>query len=141
MIHYIKCIMPGKSSKWELGFVHYITKFTMSRFVILRFKCMYLTVKIYNLHFYYEQGVRDTTHFLLQSFSYFRCFFSLLISFELREYISDSSYMVKKIFSIFWAHLIFTFSTIGNMQCWIEFKFDGLQHIKSEGNIDIHQSC
>ena len=41
-------------------------------------------------------GVRDTTHFLLQSFSYFRCFFTLLISFELREYISDSSYMVKK---------------------------------------------
>ena len=32
MIHYIKCIMPSKSSKLELGFVHYITKFTISRF-------------------------------------------------------------------------------------------------------------
>ena len=31
--------MLGKSSKWELGFVHYIKKFTISRFVISRFKC------------------------------------------------------------------------------------------------------
>ena len=29
--------MPGKSTKWELGFVHSITKFTISRFVISRF--------------------------------------------------------------------------------------------------------
>ena len=30
--------MLSKSSKWELGFVHYIKKFTISRFVILRFE-------------------------------------------------------------------------------------------------------
>ena len=27
------------SSKWELGLVHYIAKFTISRFVISRFEC------------------------------------------------------------------------------------------------------
>ena len=31
--------MLSKSSKWELGFVHYIAKFTISRFVISRFEC------------------------------------------------------------------------------------------------------
>ena len=31
--------MLRKSSKWELGFVHYIVKFTISRFVISRFEC------------------------------------------------------------------------------------------------------
>ena len=31
--------MLSKSSKRELGFVHYIAKFTISRFVILRFEC------------------------------------------------------------------------------------------------------
>ena len=39
IIHYLKCIMHSKSSKLELGFVHYITKFTISRFVIARFQC------------------------------------------------------------------------------------------------------
>ena len=39
IIHYIKCNMLSKSSKWELGFVHYIAKFTISRFVISRFEC------------------------------------------------------------------------------------------------------
>ena len=34
--------MLSKSSKWELGFVHYITKFTISRFVISRFECTYI---------------------------------------------------------------------------------------------------
>ena len=32
--------MLGKSSKLELGFVHYIKKFTISRFVISRFECI-----------------------------------------------------------------------------------------------------
>ena len=32
--------MLSKSSKWELGFVHYITKFTILRFVISRFECI-----------------------------------------------------------------------------------------------------
>ena len=31
--------MLSKSSKWELGFVHFITKFTISRFIISRFEC------------------------------------------------------------------------------------------------------
>ena len=35
---YIKCNMLSKSSKWELGFVHYIKEFTISRFVISRFE-------------------------------------------------------------------------------------------------------
>ena len=39
IIPYIKCNMLSKSSKWELGFVHYIAKFTISRFVISRFEC------------------------------------------------------------------------------------------------------
>ena len=32
--------MHSISSKWELGFVHYITKFTISRFVISWFECI-----------------------------------------------------------------------------------------------------
>ena len=36
---YIKCTMFSKSSKMELGFVHYIAKFTILRFVISRFEC------------------------------------------------------------------------------------------------------
>ena len=32
--------MLSKSSKWELGLVPYITKFTISRFVISRFECI-----------------------------------------------------------------------------------------------------
>ena len=31
--------MLCKSSKWELGFVHYNAKFTISGFVISRFEC------------------------------------------------------------------------------------------------------
>ena len=34
--------MTGKSSKWKLGLVHYTAKFTISRFVISKFECMYL---------------------------------------------------------------------------------------------------
>ena len=33
--------MLSKSSKWELAFVHYIAKFTISRFVISRFECTF----------------------------------------------------------------------------------------------------
>ena len=40
IIHYIKCNMISKSSRWELGLVHYIAKFTISRFVIFRFECI-----------------------------------------------------------------------------------------------------
>ena len=34
--------MLSKSSKWELGFVRYITKFTISRYVISRFECIFI---------------------------------------------------------------------------------------------------
>ena len=37
IIHNIKCNMLSKSSKWELCFIYYIVKFTISRFVISRF--------------------------------------------------------------------------------------------------------
>ena len=40
--------MFSKSSKWELGFVHYITKFTISRFTISRFKCNNITPSHWN---------------------------------------------------------------------------------------------
>ena len=40
-VHYIKYNMLSKSSKWELGFVHYIMKFTILRFVISRFECIF----------------------------------------------------------------------------------------------------
>ena len=38
-IWYIKCNILSKSSKWKLGSVHYIAKFTILRFVISRFEC------------------------------------------------------------------------------------------------------
>ena len=31
--------MLSKSSKWELGLVHFIVKFTILRFVMSRFEC------------------------------------------------------------------------------------------------------
>ena len=40
-LYQIICNMLSKSSKWELGFVHYITKFTILRFVISRFECIF----------------------------------------------------------------------------------------------------
>ena len=38
--------MPSKSSKWELSVVHYIAKFTISRF-----ECMYFQIVSMKLHF------------------------------------------------------------------------------------------
>ena len=32
--------MLSKSSKWELGLVHYIAKFTILRIIISRFECI-----------------------------------------------------------------------------------------------------
>ena len=34
--------MLSKTSKWELGFVHYIVKFIISRFVISRFEYIFI---------------------------------------------------------------------------------------------------
>ena len=34
----MKCNVLSKSSKWEMGFVHYIARFTISRFIISRFE-------------------------------------------------------------------------------------------------------
>ena len=42
IIHCIKCNMLVNPQKQELGLVHYIRKFTISRFVISRFECMVL---------------------------------------------------------------------------------------------------
>ena len=45
--------MLSKSSKWELSFVHYIVKFTISRFVISRFEfTSYLITISLSLKFY-----------------------------------------------------------------------------------------
>ena len=45
--------MLSKSSKWKLGFVHFIAKFTISRFVISRFECTsYLITISLSLKFY-----------------------------------------------------------------------------------------
>ena len=52
VVHYIKCNMPSKSSKWELGFVHYIAKFTISRFVISRFECTPSKCTIFYITFF-----------------------------------------------------------------------------------------
>ena len=42
IFHYLKSnSMLSKSSKCELGLVHYIAKFTISRFVISRFECIW----------------------------------------------------------------------------------------------------
>ena len=49
IIQFIKCNMLSKSSKWELSFVHYISKFTILRFVISRFECtIFLNIKSQN---------------------------------------------------------------------------------------------
>ena len=40
--------MLSKSSKWEMGFVHNIAKFTMSRFVISKFECSSSTTTYLN---------------------------------------------------------------------------------------------
>ena len=42
IIYYIKCKMLSKSSKWELDLVHYIAKFTISRFECNIKWCNYL---------------------------------------------------------------------------------------------------
>ena len=39
--------MLSKSSIWELGFVQYIAKFTISRFVISRFECIWFKKRKY----------------------------------------------------------------------------------------------
>ena len=46
---YIKCNMLSKSSKWELGFVHFIPKFTISRFIISRFEWYIYYVSTINI--------------------------------------------------------------------------------------------
>ena len=45
IIHYIKCNMLSKSWKCELGFVHYIAKFTISRF---EYTYIYLNFNVNN---------------------------------------------------------------------------------------------
>ena len=49
--------MLSKSTKWELGLVHYIVKFTISRFVISRFECILFWVMIWKLTAQLELGI------------------------------------------------------------------------------------
>ena len=45
-LYHIKCNMLSKFSKWELGFVHYIAKFSILRFTISRFEyTLYFTIR------------------------------------------------------------------------------------------------
>ena len=47
--------MPSKSSKWELGLVHYIVKLSISMFVILRFEYIYKFSPLFGLVFHGEK--------------------------------------------------------------------------------------
>ena len=49
--------MLSKYLKWELGLVHYIVKFTISRFVISRFECILFWVMIWKLTAQLELGI------------------------------------------------------------------------------------
>ena len=77
-LHYIKCKMLSKSSKWELGFVHYIAKFTILRFIISRFE-LFETIIIHRWHHIYFQNFQhppllyifDVLSFLNSSFCVF----------------------------------------------------------------------
>ena len=51
--------MLSKSAKWELGFVHYIAKFTISRLVISRFECNFYTQKLTTLLNSESLGIED----------------------------------------------------------------------------------
>ena len=57
--------MLSKTSKWELGFVHNIAKFTISRFVISRFECT-LQEKILKQFFFYTDFRQPVLNFTLQ---------------------------------------------------------------------------
>ena len=49
--------MLSSSLKWEPGLVHYIVKFTISRFVISRFECILFWVMIWKLTAQLELGI------------------------------------------------------------------------------------
>ena len=77
IFHYIKCNMLSKSSKWELGFVHYIKKFPIPRFVISGFECIYLVIVNYHLLSTYIQFTYDKPCICLRSFNSIKCFFTI----------------------------------------------------------------
>ena len=55
--------MFSKSSKWELGFVHYIKKFTISRFVISRFESPFREVfQSMSVSRYYKKSPAKSPH-------------------------------------------------------------------------------
>ena len=68
MIAGMNDILSTLSLKWELGFVHYITKFTILRFVISRFECTQIVMVTNharkNIHYYYIHSyMKHTTNF------------------------------------------------------------------------------
>ena len=69
--------MHSKSSKWELGFVHYIKKFPIPRFVISGFECIYLVIVNYHLLSTYIQFTYDKPCICLRSFNSIKCFFTI----------------------------------------------------------------
>ena len=52
--------MLSKSSKWELGFVHYISKFTILRFIISRFECIYFFFWCKSHNIFWTRGLLHT---------------------------------------------------------------------------------
>ena len=67
-VHYIKCTMLSKSSKRELGYVHYIAKFTISRFVVLRFKVNLFTISWFECIFKNSSFFKDFDTFRWKNF-------------------------------------------------------------------------
>ena len=69
--------MLSKSSKWDLGFVHFIAQFTISIFIILRFECTpnKLSVNINDLCLSYLSGdiLKKILFFPCHFFNHFLC--------------------------------------------------------------------
>ena len=68
---HIKYNLLSKSSKWELGFVHYIGKFTRSRFVISRFECIYTLLQEYFLTFQSHLKILCFKYWIFNPFTFF----------------------------------------------------------------------
>ena len=60
--------MLSKSLKWELGYVHYIAKFTISRFVVLRFKVNLFTISWFECIFKNSLFFKDFDTFRWKNF-------------------------------------------------------------------------
>ena len=86
--------MPSKTSKWELGFVHYIAKFTILRFVISRFECSTPdSKKVLSLSAFFLKRYSFTTGGQIFRFKsqYFSPFRFMYITEILKEYAFNKS--------------------------------------------------